>query len=112
MATLNCPAGFLHGAGRCYASTEPAVTVRECVDLCAAAHQGAAPACITSPEQNSFVQQSFTVPLGRSAWLGRFRNTTTNLTEWEQCVSDESPGTIQLWDDGHSGTALKGQAPR
>ena len=120
-SSIACPPGFVAGLERCFTSTAPASKARECVNLCAAKHQDAAPACITSTEENA-IAHSLTSSLGRAAWIGRFRNKTecyrggcsgqTNedcpCTKWEQCVSDELPGLVQLWENGHSGTAVKG----
>ena len=104
------------------ATTSTAATVLECVDLCAAAHEDAAPACITSSEENTFIMSAVMVPLGRGAWLGRYRDqtnftswrpyadtTSDDLQIWEKCISGELPGSYQNWENGHSGTALKGQ---
>ena len=121
-ASIACPPGFVAGSERCFASTAPASTVHECVKLCAAKHGNAAPACITTTEENA-IAHSITSSLGRGAWIGRFRNKTDcyhagctgqtdadcPCTKWEQCVSDERPGTVQLWNNGHSGTTVKGQ---
>ena len=127
---MACPSGFVApppdaswGAGRCYmATTSIAATILECVDLCAAAHEDAAPACITSSEENAFITSAIMEPLGRGAWLGRYRDqtnftswrpyehtTSADLEIWEKCISGESPGSFQNWENGHSGTVLRGQ---